>query len=92
MANNVVGNSGGPAPRQKAKRRTRIPIALDASSVPVPAKDQGSIAQTDGLQAPPIAVEDVSRPNRKRTIIGRYVLGDELKLGERWKRRLSKRP
>ena len=89
-ANNVVGNSGGPAPRPKAKRRGRIPIALDASLVPVSAKDQGSITRADALGALPTAVNDVSRPNRKRTIMGRYVLGDELKPGERWKRRLSK--
>ncbi len=35
-------------------------------------------------------VDDVSRPKRKRTIMGRYVFGDELKPGEHWKRRLSK--
>lgn len=29
-------------------------------------------------------------PKRKRTIMGRYVFGDEFKPGERWKRRLSK--
>ena len=88
-ANNVVGNSGGP-PCPKEKRRGRIPIALDASLVSVSAKDQGSITRADALGALPTAVNDVSRPNRKRTIMGRYVLGDELKPGERWKRRLSK--
>jgi hypothetical protein len=88
-ANNVVGNSGGPAPRPTAKCRVQIPIAPDASPVPVSAKDQGSITQTDALGALPTA-DDVSRPNRKRTIMGRYVFGDELRPGERWKRRLSK--
>ncbi len=82
--------SGGPSPRAKAKRRVQIPIALDASPVPVSAKDQVSITQTDALGALPTAVDDVSRPNRKRTIMGRYVVGDELKPGERWKRHLSK--
>ena len=86
----VVGNSGGPAPRPKAKRRVQIPIALDASPATVSAKDQRSIARTDSLGALPTPVDDVSRPNRKRTIMGRYVFGDELKPGERWKRRLSK--
>jgi hypothetical protein len=42
------------------------------------------------LGALPTAVADVSRPNRKRTIMGRYVFGDEFKPGERWKRRRSK--
>ncbi len=89
-ANRVVGNSGGPAPHPKAKRRVQIPIALDARSAAVSANDQRSISQTDSVGALETHVDDVSRPNRKRTIIGRYVFGDELKPGERWKRRLSK--
>ncbi len=89
-ANRVVGNSGGPAPHPKAKRRVRIPIALDAGPVPVSAKDQRTITQTDSLGAPKTRVDDALRPTRKRTIMGRYVFGDEPKLGERWKRRLSK--
>jgi hypothetical protein len=89
-ANRVVGNSGGPAPHPKAKRRVRITNALDARRATVSAKDQRSITQTDSLGALKTRVDDVSRPNRKRTIMGRYVFGDELKPGERWKRRLSK--
>jgi len=89
-ANRVVGNSGGPAPHPKARRRVQIPIALDARSAAVSANDQRSIAQTDSVGALETHVDDVSRPNRKRTIVGRYVFGDELKLGERWKRQLSK--
>ena len=89
-ANRVVGNSGGPAPHPKAKRRVQIPIALDARSASVSAKDQRSIAQTDSVGMVKTRDDDVSRPNRKRTIMGRYVFGDEPKLGERWKRRLSK--
>ena len=89
-ANPVVGNSGGPAPRPKAKRRVQIPIALDARRATVSAKEQRSTTQTDSLGALKTRVDDVSRPNRKRTIMGRYVFGDQLKPGERWKRRLSK--
>ncbi len=89
-AKRVVGISGGPAPRQKAKRRVQIPIVLDARPATVSAKDQGSTTRTDSLEAVPTRTDDVSRPNRKRTIIGRYVFGDEPKPGERWKRRLSK--
>jgi hypothetical protein len=89
-ANPVVGDSGGPAPRPKAKRRVQIPIALDARRATVAAKDQRSITQTDSLGALKTNIDDVSRPNRKRTIMGRYVFGDQLKPGERWKRRLSK--
>jgi hypothetical protein len=87
-ANPVVGDSGGPAP--KAKRRVQIPIALDARRATVSAKDQRSITQTDSLGALKTNIDDVSHPNRKRTIMGRYVFGDELKPGERWKRRFSK--
>ena len=89
-ANRIVRNSGGSAPRSKAKRRVQIPIALDNIMATVSAKDQRSIARTNSLRALPTVVDDVSRPNRKRTIMGRYVFGDELKPGERWKRLLSK--
>ncbi len=88
-ANRVAGNSSGPAPRPKAKQRVQIPTALDASSVPITAPDQRSITRTESSGAPTAAVDEASRPNRKRTIMGRYVFRDELKPGERWKRRLS---
>ena len=88
---NPIRNSGGPAPRSKAKRTVQIPIALDKILAAVSAKEQGSIMRTDSLKAPPTGVDDVSRPNRKRKriIMGRYVFRDELKPGEPWKRRLS---
>ncbi len=89
-ANDVVADSGGPAPRPMAKPRVRVPITLDASQVPVAAEDRGFITRTDALGALPTTIDDVSRPKRKRTILDRYVFGDELKPGERWKRRLSK--
>ena len=89
-ANDVVADAGGTAPRPMAKPRVRVPIALGASPVPGAAKDRGLIARTDALDALPTVVDEVSRPKRKRTIMGRYVFGDELKPGERWKRRLSK--
>jgi hypothetical protein len=89
-SNHMVGNSGGPVLRPKANRRIQIPIALDESLATASAKDQRTITRTDSLGTLPTAVDLVSRPNRKRTIIGRYVFGDELKPGERWKRRLSK--
>ncbi len=89
-ANDVVADSGGPAPRPMTKPWVRVQITLDASPVPVAAKDRGFITRTDALGALPTAVDDVLRPKRKRTIMGRYVFGDELKPGERWKRRISK--
>ncbi len=89
-ANDVVADTGGTAPRPMARTRVRVPITLDASPVPVAAKDRGIITRTDALGALPTAVDDVSPPKRKRTIMGRYVFGDELTPGERWKRRSSK--
>jgi hypothetical protein len=89
-SNRVVGHSGDPAQRPQAKQRVQIVIALDDSPAAAPAKDQRSITRTDSLGTLPMAVDDVSRPNRKRTIVGRCVFGDELKPGERWKRRLYK--
>ncbi len=89
--NDVVADTGGTAPHPMARPRVGAPITLDASPVPVAAKDRGFITRTDALGAITTAVDDVSRPKRKRTIMGRYVFGDELKPGERWKRRLSKR-
>jgi hypothetical protein len=89
-ANDVVADSGGRAPRPMAKPRVRVPITLDASPVPGATKDRGFITRTDALGALSSAVDEVSRPKRKRTILDRYVFGDELKPGERWKRRLSK--
>jgi hypothetical protein len=89
-ANDFVVDTGGRAPRPMAKPKVRVPIALDGHPVPGAAKDRGFITRTDALGALPTAVDDVSRPKRKRTIMGRYVFGDELKPGERWKRRLVK--
>jgi hypothetical protein len=89
MADRIVGNSGDPAPRAKAERRAQRPRPLDDSAALVSARDQRSVARTDTLIVPN-AGDDISRPGRKRTIMGRYVIGDELKPGERWKRRLSK--
>lgn len=89
-SNQVVQNSCVPTPRPKAKRRVQITIALDAKPSSAPAKDQALICRTDASAALPMAIDEPSRPKRKRTIMGRYVFGNELKPGERWKRRLLK--
>jgi hypothetical protein len=44
--------------------------------------------RTDSPATLPSRVADRSPQGRKRTIVARYVFGDELKPGERWKRRL----
>jgi hypothetical protein len=84
----VVGNSGGPAPRAKAERRAKMPISLDDARATPLLNDQRSPMRTDSRATPPMSVDERSRQSRKRTIMGRYVFGDELKSGERWKRRL----
>ena len=67
-----------------------MPIAPDASRADASAKDELFIIRTEPLGALPTSVDDAAPPNRKRTILGRYVFGDELKPGERWRQRLRK--
>ena len=74
-------------PRAKAKRRDEIAISCDDRAKPLPV-DQSSATGTDSLAPASSRVDDRSPPGRKRTIMARYVFGDELKPRERWKRRL----
>jgi len=84
----VVGDSGGLALSAKAKRRDKITISRDnVRAKPLP-NDQRSPIGTDAPATLPSIVDDRSPQSRKRTIMARYVFGDELKPGERWKRRL----
>jgi transposase len=72
----------------KAKRRDKMPTSFDDSRATLSLKDQRSRTGTDSLPTPLPSGDESSRQSRKRTIMGRYVFGDELKPGERWKRRL----
>ena len=86
----VVGDSGGLALSAKARRRDEIAISRDdVGAKPLPS-DQRSAIGTDSPATHPSRADDRSPQGRKRTILARYVFGDELKLkpGERWKRRL----
>ena len=83
----VLGNSDGLALRAKGKRRDKMPISVDDGRGTA-LDDQRSAIGTNSLATPPSSVDESSRQSRKRTIMGRYVFGDELKPGERWKRRL----
>ena len=84
----VVGDSGSLALRAKAKRSDKIAISRDdVRAKPLP-NDQRSAIGTDSTATHPSSVDDRSPRSRKRTIMARYVFGDELKPGERWKRRL----
>jgi len=83
----VVGDSGGPARRAKAKRRDKMPISLDdGGATPLLNDPRWTIADSPAM--PPSSADERSRQGRKRTITGRRTFGDELKPGERWKRRL----
>ena len=73
----VVGNSGSPARSAKAKRRDESAISRDdARAKPLPS-DQRSAIGRDFPATLPLRVEDRSLQSRKRTIMTRYVFGDE---------------
>ena len=79
---------GGLALRAKAKRRDKVAISRDDVRTKRWLNDQRSAMGTDSPATLPSRVDDRSPPGRKRTIMARYVFGEELKPGERWKRRL----
>jgi len=84
----LVGDSGSLELSAKAKGGDEIAIARDdVRTKPLP-RDQRSAIGTDSAPTLPSRVDDRSPQGRKRTIMARYVFGDELKPGERWKRRL----
>ena len=81
-SNQVFESSGG---RAMGRRETQV--ALDGSADPL-VKDRQSDTKIDIVTTPvPIVVE----PPRQRNIMARYVFGEELRPGERWKRRLITR-
>jgi hypothetical protein len=89
MQTQVAGNSGDLVLSAKAKRRSPIAISRDDVRVAKPLPNgQRSAIGTDSPATPSSVVDDRSPLGRKRTIMTRYVFGDELKPGERWKRRL----
>ncbi len=80
--------AGGPALLAKAKRREKLPTSRDDfRAKPLP-DDQASAMGTDSPATLPSWRDAQSPEGRKRTIMARYVFGNELKPGERWKRRL----
>ena len=87
----VVGDSSGLALRARAKRGDEAAIARDDDRAKPWPNDQRSAIGTDSLATLPSRVDDRSPQGRKRTIMARYVFGDALKPGERWKRLLTTR-
>ena len=84
----VVGDSGSLALSAKAKRGEEAAISRDDVRAKRWRKNQRSAMETNSPATLPSRVDDRSPQGRKRTIMARYVFGDELKPGERWKRRL----
>jgi hypothetical protein len=84
----IVGDSGGLALSVRAKRSDRIAISRDDVRAKHLPGDQRPAMGTDSPATLPSWVDDRSPHGRKRTIMARYVFGEELKPGERWKRRL----
>jgi hypothetical protein len=84
----VVGDSGGLELSAKARRRDKLAISRDDHRAKPLPNDQRSAREADSPATHPSRADDRSPQSRKRTIMARYVFGDELKPGERWKRRL----
>jgi hypothetical protein len=74
----------------KAKRIDKVATSRDDVKAKPLRDDQRSMTRADSPTAPGLRVDGQSPGNRKRTIMARYVYGDDLKPGERWKRRLLK--
>ena len=83
-----VGDTGGLGLGAKARRRDKLAIPRDDDRAkPLPSHQRSAIG-TDSPVTLPSRADDRSPQGRRRTIMARYVFGDELKPGERWKRRL----
>ena len=83
-----VGDSRGLTLSAKAKQIDKIAFSRDDVRAKALPDDQRSTTRTDSPATLPSKVDGRSPESRKRTIMARYVFGDELKPGERWKRRL----
>jgi hypothetical protein len=88
----AAGNGSHLPVRSKAKRPHKKPITVDDSGATPSLEDQRNRTGTDCPPAPPPSVDESSRQTWRRMIMGRYVFGDGLKPGDRWKRRLLKNP
>jgi hypothetical protein len=84
----VGGDSRDLALSATAKRIDKIAISRDDVRAKPSPDDQRSTTRTDSPAPLSSRVDGRSPESRKRTIMARYVFGDELKPGERWKRRL----
>jgi hypothetical protein len=89
-SNQVFESSGGRALIPNAKGRRETQVSLDGSVDPL-VKDRQSDTKIDIVTTPVPTVVEPPRQSRQRNIMARYVFGEELRPGERWKRRLITR-
>jgi hypothetical protein len=89
-SNQVFESSGGRALIPNAKGRRETQVSLDGSADPL-VKDRQSDTKIDIVTTPVPTVVEPPRQSRQRNIMARYVFGEELRPGERWKRRLITR-
>ena len=87
----VVPPREPPAASHKApKRRVKKPKVAEYDRIAAWLAEPEPTIIAHSPPAAPSAADEVSPKAHKRTIMGRYVFGDELKPGERWKRLLRK--
>jgi hypothetical protein len=86
----VGGDRPDLAVSAKVKRIDKIATSRDDVRAKPLHDDHRSTTRTDSPAAPSSRVDGRSPESRKRTIVARYVFGDALGPGERWKRRLLK--
>jgi hypothetical protein len=69
----------------------KVLIPLPKASRGRPPEHRSATASVVDIQAPAAIESQPVEATRKRTIMGRYVYGDEPKPGERWKRKLRRK-
>ena len=86
----AAGSAGAVASHKAPKRRVKKPKVPEYDRIAAWLAQPEPTIIAHSPPAAPSPVGEVSPNTRKRTIMGRYVHGDELKPGERWKRLLRK--
>jgi len=86
----LSNEAAAPALRKAPKKRAKKPGPSGALSIAAWLNEPEPVIIEAAPSAPPPPAGEVAPKVRKRTIMGRYVFGNELKPGERWKRPLRK--
>jgi hypothetical protein len=83
-------SAAAPASHRAPKRRVKKPGLSEYDRIAAWLAEPEPAILADSPPAAPSAADEIPAKARKRSILGRYVFGDELKPGERWKRLLRK--